>query len=520
MNDKDLRRLSPLSRRRLLTALAASPFVAAYGRSGLVKAVDMLFGSQEAYAAPNPIKYFIEINLRDQWDFMHFMVPPGLATHNGLIRAAKGEKGEEALCGLYQDPKTLIDAGNGIYLTNDSKDVKPHVANIAAVETIELCIGTIHGHEAANALRSPGRGYRADEGKTAMWLGDDATQQDAGGDEFLYSSSPTPAMVHLNLARQMNANARAVALKFLGRADKKHTVYHHAAGLSDKGFQRIQSREQLVQAFESARPVDPLSPTELQAMQSVLKRLDGNFLKRMRFTDPGAKSHGEHLEGFFNRAAQNAKDLVLTLTDDEKLAWGDGVPKESSGAPRMHLWEQAAIATKLLEKDAVSTVAMEFSFDDLHGTRPKNEVTHQGAIIGMVLSRLIAKLKSTETEIGNLFDNTLIMLNSTDGGRSPAVDSYGDSGKNSMILIGPGIKGGYYGDIRVAKTEGNAHTYSYHMPNFKTGQTETQGQLDNSGRIPGAVAYRTLLSAMGAPVDMLKSFPDVGEGERLSFMLK
>ena len=237
MSKKYLDTLSPLSRRRLLSALAASPFAMTYGNDGLTKLADMLFGSSVAYAAPNPIKYFIEINLRDQWDFMHFMVPPGIATHNGLIRGTNGVKGEEPLCGLFQDNRTLISGGNGFYLTDDSKEIQPWLPQIAAVETIELCIGTIHGHEAANALRSPGRAYRKEGSKTAMWLGDDGNQQDAGGDEFLYSSSPTPAMVHLNLARQMNMNARAVALKFLGRSDKKHTVYHHAAGLSDNGFQ-------------------------------------------------------------------------------------------------------------------------------------------------------------------------------------------------------------------------------------------------------------------------------------------
>ncbi len=515
MNDKNLRHLSPLSRRRLLSALAASPFAIAYGNQGMVKIVDMLFGSQEAYAAPNPIKYFIEINLRDQWDFMHFIVPPGLATHDNLIRAKEGSAGEEVLCGLYQDPKSLINAGSNFYLTNESKDVKDHLVNIAAVETIELCIGSIHGHEAANALRSPGRSYRNENGKTAMWLGDDGNQQDAGGDEFLYSSSPTPAMVHLNLSRQMNMNARAVALKFLGRSDKKHTVYHHAAGLSDKGFQRIQSREQLIQAFETSKPVDPLTSAEIQAMNGLLKRFDTNFLKGMKFSEAGGKSHVEHQDGFFARAALGAQELKLTLSDEEKRYWETGVPKESSSAPRMHLWEQAAIATKLIEKDAVSTIAMEFSFDDLHGPRPKKEVVAQGGIIGMVLDRLIREL----TRMGKL-NETLIMLNTTDGGRTPAVDSYGDSGKNSMILIGPMVKGGYYGDVKVAATNGNKHEYSYHKPNYKTGQTEANGARDNSNRIPGSVAYRTILTAMGAPVDMYKKFPDVGEGEHLSCMLK
>ena len=83
-----------------------------------------------------------------------------------------------------------------------------------------------------------------------------------------------------------------------------------------------------------------------------------------------------------------------------------------------------------------------------------------------------------------------------------------------------GIKGGYFGDVKVVGTSGNVHQYAYHKPNYKTGQTEANGARDNGNRIPGSVAYRTILTAMGAPVDMYKKFPDVGEGETLSCMLK
>lgn len=515
MNKKNLSSISPLSRRRILYALAASPFALVYGSQGLTKISDMLFGSAVAYAAPSPVKYFIEINLRDQWDFMHFMVPPGLATHNGLIRAVNGVKGEEPLCALFQDNKSLINGGSGYYLTEDSKEIQPWLTQIAAVETIELCIGSIHGHEAANALRSPGRAYKKEGAKTAMWLGDDAQQQDPGGDEFLHSSSPTPAMVHLNVARQTNMNARAVALKFLGRSDKKHTVYHHAASLSDNGFQRIQSKEQLVQAFSQDKPKDPLSVSEVQAMADILKRLDTNYLKSLKFTAEAGINHHEHQDSFLARTAAGSKPFSLDFDSAQKAYWEAGVPPEMSGAPRMHLWEQASIAARLIEYDAVSTIAMEFSFDDLHGPRPKAAVMSQGKIIGSVLARLLKEL----TRLGKL-DQTLIMLNTTDGGRSPACDSYGDSGKNSMILAGAGIKGGYFGDIRVAGTSGNVHQYTYHKPIYKTGQTEPNGARDNGNRIPGAVAYRTIMSAMGAPVDMYKKFLDVGEGEVLSCMLK
>lgn len=519
MKNKGLNDLPLLTRRRLLTAIAASPFAAAYGHQGILKAADILLGSGTAYAAAasTPVKYFIEINLRDQWDFMHFIVPPGLATNSNLKRAESGEVGKEEnrLLALYQDPKTLTKGANNIYLTDDSKEILPHVGNIAAVETIELCIGGIHGHEAANGMRSPGRGYKEGPGKKAMWLGDDANQTDAGGDEFFYSSSPTPALVHLNVARQLNATARAVALKFLGRADKKHSVYHFPADLSDNGFLRVQSREQLIQGFAQAKPVDPLSSSEATIVGQLLKQLDASYLKQMKYTGDSIMSHEEHQNSFLARTAKGLQVLDLTLSAEEKEYWSKNVPPESSTAPRMHLWEQCAMASKLIAADAVTTVAMEFSFDDLHGGRPKKEVTAQGKIVGMCLARLIADLKAK-----NLWDDTMIFINTTDGGREPYVDSYGDKGKNSMILAGGRVQGGYYGDIRVAKTDGNVHTYSYHVPEIATGRAVAQGSTDNNGRISNAVAYRTIMQAMGAPASIYQGLPDVGKGDALGFMLK
>lgn len=503
------------TRRRLLTALAMTPFASAYGRDGMLKMIDMIMGSQAAYAAPGAVKYFIEINLRDQWDFMHFVVPPGLATAKGLIRANEGKKGEEQLCALFQDPASLTKGSGNFYLTDDSKELLPHLGEMAMVDTVELCIGGIHGHEAANGLRSPGRGYNKGDGRLAMWLNDDPNQTDAGGDEFLYSSSPTPAIVHLNVARESNPAARAVALKFLGRSDKKHSVYHFAGKLSENGFLRVQSREQLVQAFVPAKVPDVLTKDEMNILGSMLKKVDQSYLKQLKYTEQASKGHGEAQTSFHSRLTSTPPSLNFQLTDQEKDYWSKDVPPEMSGAPRMHLWEQCAIASKLIEANAVSTIAMEFSTDDLHGPRPRSAVRAMGGILGKCVARLVADLKAK-----NLWKDTLIMINSTDGGRSPLVDSYGDSGKNTMILLGPGIKGGYYGDIRVASTNGNVHSYSYHIPDFGSGATNNNGATDNKGRIPNAVAYRTILQAMGAPTSIYSGLPDVGTGQSLGFILK
>src|SRR5690606_25698654 len=109
--------------------------------------------------------YFLEINLRDQWDFGHVFTPPSLATYTNLRRGTEGRK-----CALFTSDFTT--AGNGFYLTQDSLPLVPHLDDIAVCELFELTKGRIHGHEAANATRSPGRDYDSGAGRMAMYEGE------------------------------------------------------------------------------------------------------------------------------------------------------------------------------------------------------------------------------------------------------------------------------------------------------------------------------------------------------------
>ncbi|HEX4924340.1 MAG TPA: hypothetical protein VFV50_09645, partial [Bdellovibrionales bacterium] len=73
-------KMSPPSRRQFLKALSlalASPLVPVDLRFACN---EILLGKAyaEAQAAARPT-YFIEINLRDQWDFAHVFVAPGIA---------------------------------------------------------------------------------------------------------------------------------------------------------------------------------------------------------------------------------------------------------------------------------------------------------------------------------------------------------------------------------------------------------------------------------------------------------
>ena len=84
--------------------------------------------------------------------------------------------------------------------------------------------------------------------------------------------------------------------------------------------------------------------------------------------------------------------------------------------------------------------------------------------LALPLARLIESLKKA-----NLFDRTLIAVYTLDGSRSPAAGSAGNEGKNSVMLAGGMIKGGYFGDVVVTGPDGDGHKYGYQSPNLVTG---------------------------------------------------
>src|SRR4051812_19808467 len=113
MKIADIDSLSPMERRRFLkwaAAALAAPWVAPSVR---MACQEILFG-QEALAAGPPIN-FIEIYVRRQFDFLHIMVPPGIATDSGLRRA----DGSAVAAPLYFGMNELRRYGATTYLTPD-----------------------------------------------------------------------------------------------------------------------------------------------------------------------------------------------------------------------------------------------------------------------------------------------------------------------------------------------------------------------------------------------------------------
>jgi hypothetical protein len=136
-----------------------------------------------------------------------------------------------------------------------------------------------------------------------------------------------------------------------------------------------------------------------------------------------------------------------------------------------------------------------------------------GLQCALPLTRLIESLK-----LAGIWDRTTIAIFSADGGRTPAANSYGNTGKNTLVLAGGNVKGGYFGDVGVAGDTGGGHSYSYRVPDPTTG-VPMAPVTDNSNRLNGAHAWRTVMKALEIPDEVVSPYPDVVGYQPLPFML-
>jgi uncharacterized protein (DUF1501 family) len=185
-------------------------------------------------------------------------------------------------------------------------------------------------------------------------------------------------------------------------------------------------------------------------------------------------------------------------------------------SPRAQIWEQVAWAFKLVSNDLCRTVAIEFDYVDVHDQRQESQVRVQAKQISLPLARLITKLKEA-----GIYERTVIAVYTADGSRAPSANSSGDQGKNTIILAGGMVRGGYYGDISVASDKEDGHEYGYHMPDLTTGSRVGTAAVgyDNGGRVPGSAVWRTVTRALKIP-DSYLQFPDVKDARPLPFMLR
>lgn len=522
MNKKTLPQLASRERRTFMRNLGL--FLGTAATPALQYAIDeSLFGVAHAQAQPPPGTYFVEISYRDQVDLGEVFVAPGLATATNLVRGENGDR-----CAMfYQQADLTLKPGN-VYLTPESKVLEPHVDNIACIDLCEMTPGAIHYHNSANRNRAPDCSYTQGAGMQPMFARDPVSNFPQGCERY-YSAMPTPASMHNSIQKQLTPGLQnGVAIKGISRPI--HTVYHTGGGLPGAELDRMRSKRDLFAAFPKTTTVTPAilgTPAEAELFRRVLRHVDPKFLQSRERTQQAIAAHlGQLDEAHVPLTKVETQMFDLALTPAEVTAWKTGVPEPTSdgfvegqderpGTIEFQIWEQYALATKLLLSGKTRTVSLECEFIDIHERRPRKQMQVHSKQLAIPLARMIAAFKAA-----GIWDRTVIAIYTADGSRPPAAGYSGDRGKNTVMLAGGGIKGGYFGDIRLASTTANGHTYRYHMPDLATGAPIADGATDNSKRVPGAVMWRTVAKAMGATDALVNQFAAVRNVSPLAFALK
>lgn len=508
-------------RRRFLKAM--STLLAAPAISPALRyACHELAGGKAFAQAQAQATYFIEFNYRDQVDLCHVFAPPGLVGNVNLRRGTNGSQ-----CTLFAPQQEFKPYANRVYLTNDSAALAPHVDTIAMIDTGEAGIGDIHGHEAANGMRSPGR-TKDSNGRMPMFRFDG---ESGGGNDPIYSRTPTPATLHNYVQKQLDTSLRN-GFAFKGMV-RYHTVYHFAASLAGAELDRFGSRNLLFGAFPAiTQDLSILKdPASAALLTRILRRVDPHFFERHRYALQAQKAHliqvDEAQKGLHD---PNPRTVSLPLTPEEQQFWSQDVPsqkctdsdtsvRDCGTASKAQVWEQFAWATKVIRSGLVRSVALEFDFMDLHGSGVRTEevIRTQAKQVAIPLARTIQSLKDA-----GLYDRTLIAVYALDGSRTPAADSYGDTGKGTVILAGGMIRGGYYGDIEATGLSGDGHTYGFRRPDPTSGVPSAlvTSWGDRNQRSSSAAIWQTVASALRVPTTLTSQFDDVSQVRPLSFLLR
>jgi hypothetical protein len=350
----------------------------------------------------------------------------------------------------------------------------------------------------------------------AMFDNDPVSNFPQGCEEF-YSSTPTPATLHNWVQKQADPTVRN-GIAFKGVSRSIHTVYHFGAGLAGAELDRLRSRDELFQAFPDRLEDANVLPSEAdaQAFASVLHRIDARLLAKRRYGTGVVDSHESVVEEARRMLWVGQPRLVsVPLDEEEEAFWSDGVPDQVCDPTQVkgQMWEQIGWTHKLVTNGLVRSVALEFDYVDVHDERTPQQMQTETKQVALPLARLIQGLKDA-----GLYDRTVIAIYCADGSRSPAAGSQGTEGKNTLVLAGGMIRGGYFGDITIAGNSGDGHSYRYHVPD-DDGRPGA-GVTDNEGRISGARGWRTVMRAAGIPDEVCDEFPDVRGVQPLSFVLR
>ncbi len=509
----EFEKMTPLERREFLKYLSGA-FALPFLFDGLkMNIFESLVGQAQAQTLmASPIN-MIEVNFRDQWDFGSVFVAPGIATNYENAKA-KGAP-------LFSMPTKEI---NNFYLSPDSAELRPHLDHIAVMELGECVLAgneSIHGHEAGNPLRSPGRVKNSALGKTAMDIVD--KRPGDGGNEPLFSSSPTPIILHNYYQKQLSSQLRNGILMRSSVRPQTHTFYHFQGNLSNAQVDRYFDRSTLLKAFETTAQT-PTSQTTLQKYGAVVSRLlkksDQGFLDRIKKDSVDHTAKLTALEGQFG-IPMTQTVFSLAHTAEQMNYWKQSIPdaQECPGDDanncfgRTDLWNIGEIfgyAAKLFQAGKVRSIGIDFNMYDVHTNRTANLMSTQAKQTAMSLARFITAAKAS-----GQWEKTLIVMFTTDGSRSPMSSSTGENSKNGIVLAGGMIKGGYYGDIRLGAN------FTYHRPD-DAGLPVAVGVNEGTRtqRVAAADIYKTIAHAAGLPTSLTDQFPDIKNGKVLTYMLR
>lgn len=514
MKFKDLEKLSPLERREFLTSLSGFLALPMLPKATYEAVYEIVFGQEAVAQSAQPIN-LIEINFRDQWDWGHLFVPPSVA------RSYDSLGGRIA---LFDRP---IQERRNFYVTPQAAELRPHLDSIAVMELGDCTLSgneSIHGHEAGNPLRSPGRSKQSAAGKIDMATSD--RRPGTGGNEILYSSSPTPMILHNFYQKSLNPQLRNGAILRSSVRSGTHTFYHFEGNLANAQADRYFDRSTFLSAFGDTSVPTPTTQTTLQKhgalIAQILKRVDQSYLARMLSSSQQQASHTTKLNALEASLMTTVPQptMPIQLTANELTYWTSGItaqlvcPGDNADAcavsgGRWHVGELFGYAFKLLASGRVRSIGIDFDIHDVHTNRTPFLMNTMAQQSGWTLARLITQLKAA-----GLYDRTVIAMYTLDGGRSPLLNSVGDGTKNGVVLAGGMINGGYYGDIAVS-TNGQV---TYRRPDA-SGNAIATGTTGREMRVPAADVYKTVAKAAGIPDTLVNSLTDVRNGAVLNYML-
>jgi hypothetical protein len=508
----ELHDLDPLQRREFLglaSGFLSLPFLST---SMVEKCWDVLI--PQAHAQMTGPKFFLEVNFRDQWDFGHVFLPPSIARRADELRSSQS-------LAYFNQQGELTQGPNNFWITPQGRPLIPHLNDIAVMELGEACIGGVHAHEAGNGMRSPGRSYNQRPGTMDMATVDKRPGNRSAGNEVLYSSTPTPAVLHNSYVKSMGYQNNGVLYRSSIRQNI-HTFYHFEGSLQNAQLDRYFDKQSFLNSIGNSQvPLPGASVMERYGdrLAELIKFVDGNYFRRKPSLSGQQSNHETLVNDWSQQVQAQRQSLDINLDAQTIAAWTQGVPSQKTCPGdqanncreypgKTNLGEIFAWTSRLFAGNRVKTMAVDFDFHDVHGNRNQFVLETQAHSTALPLARLIESLKAS-----GIWDQTVIAMYTLDGSRGPNRSSTGYRTKNALILAGGGVRGGYYGDIDYQ----NGWLWKRPDNNGRPVAGTTDGL---QGRVPDADVYKTVARAAGIADSVVNGFPDAAPGRVLNYMLK